>query len=256
METRAIPLHLIKISGANIRKDMDAGNEDTSLEDLAQSILQHGLLNPVTVRTLPSGQYELVAGQRRFLACRQLGLPTIAAIVRDDLDDSTATVVSLIENVQRADASPLDKARAYQALYTQYGDYARVARATSVSVSTIRRYLSLLKLDPAIRPKLTTSDGPAGIGTLSKLAETTPQAQQAQVLQAIDGFKQGIQQKILAQGRGDLHKIVALRDQALEGAFDMRTCSEGLCFELPDKLKSQIRIRIARDERITLADVP
>ncbi len=256
METHAIPLHLIEISSTNIRKDMDAGNEDTGLDDLAQSILEHGLLNPVTVRTLPTGEYELVAGQRRFLACRQLGLPTIAAVIRDDLDDGTATAVSLIENVQRADVSPLDKAHAYQILYTRYGNYDRVARETGVSISTVRRYLSLLKLDPVIRQELTTSDGPAGIGTLSKLAETVPQAKQTQVLQELGGFKQTIQQRILSQGGGDLHKIIALKNQALEGDFDMHVCREGLCFELPDKLKNQIRIRIDRNEPITLADIP
>ena len=100
--------------------------------DLANSIQEQGLLQPITVRTAGDGQYELIAGQRRFLACRLLGSATISAIVRDDLDDTDATVVSLVENVHRADMNAIDKAKAYQGIYAKYQSAERVAKETGV----------------------------------------------------------------------------------------------------------------------------
>ncbi len=169
METRDIELSAIRVSDLNTRKDLDAGTEDASLTDLANSIKENGLLNPITVRSGSDGQYDLIAGQRRFLACRQLGMETISVIVRDDLADTDAAVVSLVENVQRADMSPIDKAMAYQGIYDKHGSERRVAKETGVTLKTVRRYMALLKLAPSIRDRMTTSEGPAGVGTLEVL---------------------------------------------------------------------------------------
>ena len=105
-----IPIAALRVAAANTRKDKDAGQEDTGLAGLAQSIKENGLLNPLTVRSLGDGSYEIVAGQRRYLACKQLGMPAIPAIVRDQVSETGAIALSLIENVQRADMHPLDKA--------------------------------------------------------------------------------------------------------------------------------------------------
>ena len=83
MEVRDIKMADILLSELNIRKDLDAGTEDTGLEDLADSIKDKGLLNPLIVRGCGDGTYELIAGQRRFLACQRLGWETIPAIIRD-----------------------------------------------------------------------------------------------------------------------------------------------------------------------------
>src|SRR5690348_16408207 len=109
-----VPLTALRIAGANTRKDTSAGQEDSGIAGLAQSIRQQGLLNPLSVRPLGDGTYEIVAGQRRYLACKQLELTTVPVIVRDQLSDTSAVALSLIENVQRADMHPLDKAKAYQ----------------------------------------------------------------------------------------------------------------------------------------------
>jgi ParB family chromosome partitioning protein len=80
---------------------------------LALSIREKGLLSPITVLKNYDGTFDLIVGQRRFLACKQLGWKTIPAIIREEMDDTDATVSSLVENVHRADMSPIDKARAY-----------------------------------------------------------------------------------------------------------------------------------------------
>ena len=120
MEVRDIKMADIRLSEFNIRKDLNAGTEDTGLEDLAESIKDKGLLNPLIVRKLEDGTYELIAGQRRFLACQKLGWKTIPAIIRDISNDTDATILSLVENVHRADLNPIDKARAYQKIYEKY----------------------------------------------------------------------------------------------------------------------------------------
>ena len=241
METVEVPLTAIRISPQNTRRDLESGNEDATLDDLADSIRELGLLQPVTVMKKSDGGYDLIAGQRRFLACKQVGMTTVPAIVRDDLDATDATVISLVENVHRADMSPIDKARAYKAIHDRYGDYERVARETGVSAPTIRRYMRLLDLTPSIQDKVSTSQGPAGVGTLSRLAKEFEPAEQEYVLSQIDGFNSKIQERVLRESRGDADSIELLASQAREGAFDVRTCSEGLCFRMSESLKDHVK---------------
>ena len=213
MEVKNIELSKIKISDYNTRKDLDSGTEDSSLDDLANSIKEKGLLNPIMIMKKDDGTYEVVAGQRRYLACKKLGMDKISAIIRDKMDDADATVLSLIENVHRADMGPIDKAKAYQKIYDKYKDYNKVAKETGMSTSTIKKYMNLLNLAPSIQEKLTTSDGPAGIGALSKLADmfSSPEEQE-RVLEDIGGFKQNIQLEMIKRSGGDLDKLSDLRE--------------------------------------------
>jgi len=242
MEVKEIELSRINVSEFNTRKDLEAGVEDASLDDLANSIREKGLLSPITVMKRDDGNYDLVAGQRRFLACKKIGLKTIPAIIRDRLDDTDATIISLIENVHRADMNPIDKAKAYRKIHEKYQDYDKVAKETGISVQTVKKYLTLLNLSPSIQEKLTTAEGPAGISALSKLAETfSSPEEQEEALEEIGGFKQSIQLEIIKRSDGNLEKLMELKDQALEGAFDTRMCREGLCFLMPAEMKDEIR---------------
>ena len=193
MEIREIRIDEIRVSDLNTRKDLDAGTEDAGLEDLANSIRESRLLSPITVRTRVDEMFDLIVGQRRFLACKTLGMKTIPAIIRDDLDDTDATIVSLVENVHRADMNPIDKSRAYKQIFERYSNYGEVAKQTGVSIPTLRKYMRLLDLAPSIQEKLSTAEGPAGVGYLSKLAETFAPDQQEEALREIGGFKQTIQ---------------------------------------------------------------
>lgn len=251
MEVKEIRLSDIHLSDLNTRKDLEAGTEDSSLDDLANSIRERGLLNPITVMKRPDGKYDLIVGQRRFLACKKLGWEKIPAIVREKMEDTDATIISLIENVHRADMNPIDKAKAYRKIYEKYQDYNKVAKETGTSVSTIKKYIALLNLAPSIQEKITTSEGPAGIGTLSKLAETfdSPKDQE-RVLEEIGGFKQNVQLEIIKRSGGDLNKIIhELKEEALEGAFDTHLC-RGIddCTFIPDKLKEPIKEVISKSK--------
>ena len=246
MEVKDIPLSKIIISKLNVRKNLEAGHEDSTLDDLAESIRENGLLNPITV-IQKDDSYELVVGQRRFLACQKIGLDTIPAIIRDDISDIDGVTLSLIENVHRADMHPIDKARALQNLYDTYGTYQRVSKESGLSSPTIKRYVSLLKLAPEIQEKLSTSQGPAGVGTLSVLAEMFPSAEdQLKALDYISGFNQKVQLEILKRSKGDISALELNRDLALEGAFEIQRCT-GLadCDFIPNEIRNDVLRMIA-----------
>lgn len=247
MIVKEIPISEIGISELNVRKDLQAGTEDSTLDDLAKSINERGLLNPITVLER-NGKYELVVGQRRFLACQILGWAAIPTIVRTSLDDVDARILSLIENVHRADLSPIDKARAYQQIYKMYGTYTKVSKETGVSIPTIKRYMLLLKLAPSIQELLTTSDGPAGICILSKLAELFPSFdEQEYVLDRLRGFKQQVQLEILKRSGGDIREITVLCERALGGCFNVIVC-HGLdgCPYIPRQCLEEVKRMIDR----------
>ena len=248
MEYKEINIDEIDVSEFNTRKDLEAGTEDTGLNDLSESIKDHGLFSPITVRQ-GKDNFELIAGQRRYLACKLIGMKTIPAMIRTGSDDTDATIISLIENVHRADMSPLDKANAYQKIYEKYPDYNSVSKQTGVSAITVKKYLDLLKLAPEIQLTLTTNDGPSGIGALSRLAKTfTNPDEQKKVFAEISGFKQNIQEQILRKSEGDISTIPDLRTQALEGAFTVKSCSEGLCFFMSDELKDMMKKKIEMEQ--------
>jgi ParB family chromosome partitioning protein len=238
-----LPLASLFVSRLNTRRDLTAGQEDSGIDELASSIREKGLLQPITVRPTPDGRYEVVVGQRRFLACQKAGYDPVPCLVRDDLDDTDAVTLSLVENVHRADMNPLDKARALKLLYDRYQSYARVAKETSWSETTIRRYISLLELPPQIQDKINTSQGPAGVGALARLASTFSGEEAVQVYEKISGFKQSIQEEILKRSGGDATKIDLLVSQALEGAFDVRMCGGRFkCEIIKDILKGELQI--------------
>ena len=249
MEVKEIKMNEISLSEYNTRKDLNAGTEDTGLEDLAKSIRENGLLNPIIVMKKDESTYELIVGQRRFLACQKLEWDTIPAIIRDFTDDIDATIISLIENVHRADMNPLDKARAYQRINEKYNDLKKVVKVTGVSVQTIRKYLKLLNLAPSIQEKLSTTNGPAGIATLAKIADTFSLEDQEKALERVGGFKQQIQLEIIKKSDGDLSKLERLRAKAFEGAFNSYLCkSLDDCQFIPKELIHTVRTAIREFE--------
>ncbi len=92
---------------------------ETELKELADSIKQHGILQPVVVRRRGDGVYELIAGERRFRAAKMAGLSTVPVIVKNTTDDQSL-ILALLENLQREDLNPMEAARAYQRMMTEF----------------------------------------------------------------------------------------------------------------------------------------
>jgi len=256
MEVKEIPIDQIRVSALNTRKDLGAGNEDSSIEDLAGSIKEKGLLSPVMVRLTRSGDYEIIAGQRRFLACQKLGWSNIPALIRSDVEDTDATAISLIENVHRAEMNPMDKSRAFAALQDGYGgDVRRVSKETGIGLATVKRYLALLTLPLEIQQRISTAEGPARIEAMSILSRTFDDPED--MIEAYDkttGFSQEIQKQILRASEGDISRVDELVQQAQEGAFDTKMCRglEGklMCEYIPQELGATV-IKLVEEWRGT-----
>ncbi|HYM82964.1 MAG TPA: ParB/RepB/Spo0J family partition protein [Candidatus Dormibacteraeota bacterium] len=113
---RVVPLDRIESNPEQPRIEFD----EAALEELAASIREHGVLQPVLVRPVGPNRYQLVAGERRWRASRLAGVDTIPALI-EELDDETAMEISIIENLQREDLSPLDEAAMYDRMIRDHG---------------------------------------------------------------------------------------------------------------------------------------
>ncbi|NHM26731.1 ParB/RepB/Spo0J family partition protein [Desulfofundulus sp. TPOSR] len=128
--------------------------DQEKIQELALSIQEHGVVQPIVVRPVPGGKYEIIAGERRWRACRMLGLEFIPAIIRD-YGDLEASAISLIENVQREDLNPLEEAVAYRRLIDEFGlTQEDIARLVAKSRPFIANTLRLLSLPPEVQDML------------------------------------------------------------------------------------------------------
>jgi len=120
--------------------------EPAALEELTRSILQRGLLEPIILRPVGSDRYEIVAGERRWRACKAAGWHEVPAIVRS-MEEHESLEAALIENLQRSDLNPVEEARAYKALAVQFGlTHDEVAKRVSKDRSTVTNLIRLLNL--------------------------------------------------------------------------------------------------------------
>lgn len=224
MHTTPVPMARLVVSTLNVRKTLDAGQDDSNIEELAASIREKGLLSPLTVRPLADGRFEILVGQRRYLACKLVPLDPVPCLIKEGLSDADAISLSLIENVHRADMHPIDKGKALQALLAKLGSYESVAKESACSVPTIRRYLKLLELPSVLQDRIGTADGPSGISALSRLASTFSGEEAVLAYNEISGFTQRVQEEILKRCDGSLERLDDLVEEAQEGVFDIRRC--------------------------------
>ena len=133
-----------------------------ALEELSESIKENGLLQPILVREYAEGRYQIIAGERRFRACKLAGLTEIPAIVLDR-DDKAAAQIALIENIQREDLNPLEEAMAYKALKDEYGmTQEELSEKIGKSRSAIANAIRLLDLPEPILAMVAARELSAG----------------------------------------------------------------------------------------------
>ena len=124
--------------------------DEEALQELADSIRQHGIIQPLTVRKLPTGFYQIIAGERRWRAARMAGLREVPVTVIE-ADDKTAMELALIENLQRADLDPIEEAQGYQQLMQEYGmTQSAVADRVGRSRPAVANALRLLALSAPV----------------------------------------------------------------------------------------------------------
>ncbi|WP_297919468.1 ParB/RepB/Spo0J family partition protein [Metallibacterium sp.] len=130
--------------------------DEAALDELAASLKAQGMIQPIVVRALPRGRYELITGERRWRAAQRAGLSEVPALVRE-VSEQTVLAMALIENIQREDLSPLEEADALQRLIDEFGlTHQQVAEAVGRSRAAVSNLLRLLELPARIRALLDT----------------------------------------------------------------------------------------------------
>ena len=167
-----LPLSQIETCASQPRKRFD----EDALNDLADSIRAHGIIQPLTVRKLASGYYQIIAGERRWRAARLAGLSEVPVVVLE-ADDRTAMELAMIENLQREDLNPMEEAEGFHALMENYAlTQEEAAGRVGKSRSAVANSLRLLHLTPAVRRLV--EEGSLSAGHARALLPLSPEAQE------------------------------------------------------------------------------
>jgi len=173
-----LPISEVESNSAQPRKFFD----EAALAELADSILQHGIIQPLTVRRLSSGYYQIIAGERRWRAARLAGLSEVPVTVIE-ADDRKAAELAMIENLQREDLNPMEEAAGYRSLIDQHHmTQEEAANRVGKSRSAVTNALRLLDLTPAVQNQVEA--GLLSAGHARALVPLSP-AQQVQAANAI-----------------------------------------------------------------------
>lgn len=174
-ELRHLAVEFIQPGKYQPRREIDAA----ALEELAQSIKSQGIIQPIVVRSVANGRYEIIAGERRWRAAQQAGLAEVPVLVRD-IPDNTAMAIALIENIQREDLNPLDEAIALQRLLDEFSmTHQEVAEAVGKSRASVSNLLRLLSLQEEVKQLLQRGEIQLGHAKVLLALSGTSQTQAA-----------------------------------------------------------------------------
>ena len=155
---KSLPIHKVEPNPGQPRQDFD----EVELQALSDSIAEHGVIQPLTVRELPSGYYQIIAGERRWRAARMAGLSEIPAVIIE-ADDKKAMELALIENLQRQDLNPVEEALGYRSLMEDYGlTQEEAAKRVGKSRPAVANALRLLGLSDEVLEKVRSGALSAG----------------------------------------------------------------------------------------------
>ena len=155
---RLLPIYKVEPNPDQPRREFD----EEELQALADSITVHGVIQPLTVREMPNGYYQIIAGERRWRAARIAGLSDVPVVVIE-ADDKKAMELALIENLQRQDLNPVEEAMGYQSLIEEYGlTQEETAERVGKSRPAVTNTLRLLSLTPEVLEKLKLGQLTAG----------------------------------------------------------------------------------------------
>lgn len=128
---------------------------EASIEELARSVREHGIVQPLVVTKIGDRKYRLIAGERRFRAAQKAGLSSVPAVIKETLTDSDILEVALIENIQREDLNPIEEAYAYHQLHEEFGlTQEEISKRVGKERSTVANFLRLLRLPDSVKKLL------------------------------------------------------------------------------------------------------
>ena len=188
-----LPISQVESCSAQPRKLFD----EDALAELADSIREHGVIQPLTVRKLSSGYYQIIAGERRWRAARLAGLTEIPAVVIE-ADDQKAAELALVENLQREDLNPMEEAAGYQSLIQTYHmTQEEAARRVGKSRSAVANAMRLLGLQPGVRKLV--EEGSLSAGHARALLPLSPALQTKAAETVVQGQLSVRQTEVLAK---------------------------------------------------------
>ena len=177
----SLPISQVETCSSQPRKRFD----DESLQELADSISQHGIIQPLTVRKLSSGYYQIIAGERRWRGARLAGLQEVPVIVIE-ADDRKAAELAMIENLQREDLNPMEEAAGFQSLIESYHmTQEEAAQRVGKSRSAVTNALRLLGLTPSVRKLV--EEGKLSAGHARALVPLSPSLQESAANAIVSG---------------------------------------------------------------------
>ena len=239
-----LPLSQIESCQNQPRKSFD----QEKLEELAESIRQHGVIQPLTVRKLASGYYQIIAGERRWRAARLAGLEEIPAVVIE-ADDQKAMELAMIENLQREDLNPIEEAEGFRVLVETYGmTQEQAAERVGRSRSAVANALRLLDLNVSIQKLV--EDGELSAGHARAILPLSPFLRVRAVSEITKGGlnvrqTEKLVKALMSHGREDPapeKKASAEVDYAAEAAMSLSTRLGRACHISQGKKKGKIEI--------------
>ena len=152
---------------------------EASIEELARSVRQHGIVQPLVVTRAGENRYKLIAGERRYRAAQKAGLTTVPVVVKEEMGEGDALQIALIENIQREDLNPIEEAQAYHQLHEEFGlTQEEISKQVGKERSTVANFLRLLKLPDNVKKLLASGQLSMGHARALLAVESTKKQEQ------------------------------------------------------------------------------
>lgn len=224
----------LKVQDIRVNKNQPRHTfDEEKLQELALSIKEHGVVQPIIVRPAEQGKYELVAGERRWRACRIIGQEKIPAIIKN-LSEKETSEIALIENIQREDLNPIEEAGAYKILMEEYGlTQEELSRRVGKSRPFIANAVRLLSLPEQVRNMV--AQGTISAGHARALLTLPRQKQQEEVAK-----------RIAQKGMSVRQTEKAIRDilREREGAKKITKKEDPVLKEIEERLKNRLSTKV------------
>lgn len=228
-ERMDIKLSLIEPNKGQPRKDFD----EEAIINLSESIKEHGLLQPILVRPLENGNYKIIAGERRWRACRMAGIDTVPVIIKE-ISDKEVMEIALIENLQRENLNPVEEAIGYKELMESYDlTQDEVAKSVNKSRSAVANTLRLLSLPDEILSMLKAGELSSGHAR----ALITAQSEQKQLEIAKLAVKKGLSVR-------EVEKLCKEQKEKAEKGNTKKTLRDSFYDEIEIALKDELQRKV------------
>jgi ParB family chromosome partitioning protein len=185
---------------------------DASIEELAHSVREHGIIQPLVVTRTAENRYKLIAGERRYRAAQKAGLTTVPIVVKEELAEGDTLQVALIENIQREDLNPIEEALAYHQLHEEFGlTQEEIAKRVGKERSTVANFLRLMKLPDPVKKLL--ASGQLSMGHARALLAVDSARKQEQLAERVVKRNLNVRQTEMLAAESSPNKVVEKKEE-------------------------------------------